>query len=131
MNKEKEENPNKIKALIVDDKKVIGDLFDFTLGYTGHDITVVEDGNRAIELVKKEKFDIAFVDIVMPEPDGVAVLEQMKKYAPELPVVMMSGYSVDEKKERAQELGAVTTLKKPFEMDDVRRIVKEAIGKDI
>ena len=122
---------DKIKILVVDDKKIIGDLFDFTLGYSGHDITVVNNARDALDAVKKNRFDIAFLDIVMPERDGVAILEDIKTAAPDLPIVMMSGYSVEDKRIRAKELGAVTCLKKPFEMDDVRKIVKVAIGKDI
>jgi len=122
---------DKIKVLVVDDKRVIGDLFDITLGFKGHEITVVQEGNKAVELAKDGKFDIAFIDIVMPDPDGVAVLQQIKAVAPGLPVVMMSGYSVEERRHRAMQLGALTCLKKPFEMDEVREVVKKAIGKNI
>lgn len=122
---------DKIKVLVVDDKKVIGDLFEFTLGYSGHDIKWVDNAHDALELIKKEKFDVVFLDIIMPKADGVAILEELREIAPDLPVVMMSGYSVDEKRNRARDLGAITCLKKPFEMDDVRKIVKIAIGKEI
>ncbi len=56
----------KIKILVIDDKKVIGDLFSFTLGYSGHDITVADNAASAVEAVKNKEFDIAFIDIVMP-----------------------------------------------------------------
>jgi CheY-like chemotaxis protein len=46
-------------------------------------------------------------------------------------VVMMSGYSLDDKRQQARLLGAVDCLKKPFEVDDIRRVVKEAIGQEI
>lgn len=122
---------DKIKALVVDDKRIIGDLFDFILGYSGHEIRVFQDATKALEAVKKEHFDIAFLDIVMPEKDGVDILAEMKSISPDLPVIMMSGYSVDERRNKAMDLGAITCLKKPFEMDDVREIVKSAIGKEI
>jgi len=121
----------KIKALVVDDKKIIGDLFDFTLGYGGHEIVWVNNAFEALEIIKNTKFDIAFLDIVMPGKDGVCLLEEIKAIDPGLPVVMMSGYSVEDKKKRAEELGAITCLAKPFDMDDVRHVVKVALGKDI
>jgi len=121
----------KIKVLVVDDKRVIGDLFGYILGYSGHDVTVVQDGLEAIELIKTSRFDVVFLDIVMPEPDGVTVLERIKSLSPNTPVVMMSGYSIHEKRQRAKELGAVTCLKKPFEMDEVRQALKMALGKEI
>src|SRR3989338_258160 len=121
----------RLKILVVDDKKVIGDLFDFTLGYSGHIITVVNNADDALSALKKEDFDIAFVDIVMPDKDGVQLLEEMKAQAPFLPVVMMRVYWVDEKKEKSRRLGAVTCLKKPFEIDEVKRVIKETIGKEV
>lgn len=120
----------KIKILVVDDKKVIGDLFSFTLGYSGHDITVADNAASAVEAVKNKEFDIAFIDIVMPGKDGVSILQEIKAIVPGLAIVMMSGYSVEEKRNQARDLGAITCLKKPFEMEDVKRIIKVAIGKD-
>lgn len=121
---------NRLKILVVDDKKVIGDLFDFTLGYSGHIITVLDNPKDVLNVVRDNDFDIAFLDIVMPEKDGVELLQELRTIAPKLPVIMMSGYSVEDKKTRALELGAITCLKKPFEIDDVKRVIKSAIGKD-
>jgi len=122
---------NRIKVLVVDDKKVIGDFFDFTLGYFGHEITVINDPHEAARMAQTRPFDIAFLDIMMPQKDGVEVLKEIKSSVPGLPVVMMSGYSLQERRDLAKELGAVGCLKKPFELDDVRRVVKEALGKSI
>ncbi len=122
---------NRMKVLVVDDKKVIGDFFDFTLGYFGHDITVVNDPREAVKAASGQKFDIAFLDIMMPEKNGVDVLREIKSVVPQLPVVMMSGYSLQEMKDKAMELGAVGCLKKPFELDDVRQMMKTALGQNI
>ena len=120
-----------MNVLVVDDKRVIGDFFDFTLGYYGHTIKVVHDSDEAVKEASQGNFDVAFLDIIMPKKDGLEVLAEIKKMTPGLPVVMMSGYSVEEKRTRAQELGAVTCLKKPFDVSDVRSAIKEAVGKDI
>lgn len=122
---------NRIKVLVVDDKKVIGDFFDFTLGYFGHDITVVHDPREAVKVVQQQDFDIAFLDIMMPEKNGVEVLREMKNVVPQLPVVMMSGYSLQEMKDEAMQLGAAWCLKKPFELDDVRQVMNVTLGKNI
>ena len=122
---------DKLNILVVDDKKIIGDLFDFTLGYSGHSITVVDNARAAYEAVKGRNFDIAFVDIVMPECDGVDVLKELKHLSPQLPVVMMSGYSVEDKKKEAGELGAVACLKKPFEIDEVKSLITTILNKDV
>ena len=122
---------DKLNILVVDDKKIIGDLFDFTLGYSGHNITVVDKAQEAFDAVKGRSFDIAFIDIIMPEKDGVDVLKELKHLSPDLPIVMMSGYSVEDKKKKAGELGAVTCLKKPFEIDEVKAVIKSVLNKDI
>ena len=120
-----------LNILVVDDKKVIGDFFDLTMGYYGHHITVVHDLPHTLEAVKHHQFDIAFMDMVMEGHDGVEVLKKVKAITPGLAVVMMSGYSWEEKRQQASLLGAVDCLKKPFEVDDIRRVIKEAIGQDI
>ncbi len=122
---------DKLKVLVVDDKKVIGDLFDFTLGYSGHQITVVDNALDAINAIRKQEFDVAFLDIVMPGKDGVEVLQDIREVSPKLPIIMMSGYSVEDKRSQAAALGAVTCLKKPFEMEDVKKAIKAAIGREI
>jgi CheY-like chemotaxis protein len=120
-----------LNILVVDDKKVIGDFFILTMGYYGHQITVVHDLHDTLAAVKHHKFDIVFMDMMMPEHDGVEILKEVKAINPGLPVVMMSGYSLDEKRRQAAVLGAVECLKKPFEVDDIRRVVKETIGQEI
>jgi CheY-like chemotaxis protein len=122
---------NRIKVLVVDDKKVIGDFFDFTLGYFGHEITVVNNPNEAAKAAQSKDFDIAFLDIMMPDKDGVEVLREIRSKVPNLPVVMMSGYSLQERRDKAMELGAVDVLKKPFELSDVRQVIRKALDKTI
>ncbi|MCA9407849.1 MAG: response regulator [Candidatus Omnitrophica bacterium] len=121
---------NPLKVLVVDDKRIIGDFFEFVLGYKGHEIEVVQDPMKALETARKQEFDIAFVDIVMPEKDGVELLEEFRRVVPKLPVVMISGYSVDEKRKRAKDLGALC-LKKPFEFEDIQRVIKDLLGREI
>jgi two-component system response regulator (stage 0 sporulation protein F) len=120
-----------LNILVVDDKKVIGDFFNLTMGYYGHHITVVHDLPQTLQAITTQPFDIVFMDMMMPGKDGVEVLKEVKAMVPDLAVVMMSGYSLDEKRQQASLLGAVNCLKKPFEVDDIRRVVKETIGQEI
>ena len=122
---------NPMKILVVDDKKVIQDFFDFTLGFYGHQITVVHDPKEVVSLIKEKTFDIAFLDMIMPEKNGVDVLKDIKAVCPQLPVVMMSGYSIQEEKDEAVRLGARGCLKKPFELEDIRQVIKQVIDRDV
>ena len=121
----------KIKILVVDDKKVVCDLFNFTLGSEGHTVRCVASAAEALEAVNLEHFDMAFLDIVMPGVDGLMLLKQIKSAAPHLPVGMMSGFSVDKKRKQLKRFGRVPVLKKPFDIDDVRRMIKSVLGKEI
>jgi len=121
----------KLKLLVIDDKKIIGDLFDLTMGSKGHDITWEQDQKAALDLVKSEDFDIVFLDIIMPEEDGIEVLRGIKEIKSELPVVMMTGYAVQEKKHNAAVLGASALIKKPFELEDVKKVIKDVLGVEI
>lgn len=120
-----------LNILVVDDKKVIGDFFNLTMGYYGHQITVAHDLFDTLRAVKQQQFDIAFMDVMMPQHDGVEVLREVRSISPQLAVVMMSGYSLEDKRQQASLLGAVDCLNKPFEVDDIRRVVREAIGQEI
>jgi len=122
---------DKLKILVIDDKEVIGDLFKFTLGYKGHEIKVVDNAASALESIKKNFYDIIFLDIVMPGKDGCEILKEIRDFSPSIPVVMMTGYSLDEKQKSAERMGAALCLRKPFEMDDVKRVIKQTIGKDV
>ena len=121
----------KLKILVVDDKKVIGDLFNYTLGYSGHSVTFAESAEFAMDAIRKEKYDVAFIDIVIPDQDGIEILRNIKQCDEKLPIVMMSGFAVEHKKAEAQNLGSAVFLRKPFEMDDIKRAVKIATGKEI
>ena len=122
---------NPIKILVIDDKKVIQDFFDFTLGYYGHQITVVQNPGDVVNLVKEKLFDIVFLDMIMPDKEGIEVLKDIKSVCPNLPVVMMSGYSIQEQKDEAVRLGARGCLKKPFEVEDIKKVIKLVIDRDI
>ena len=122
---------NPLKILVVDDKKVIQDFFDITLGYYGHQITMVHDPSEVVKAVKQNPFDIVFLDMTMPEKSGIEVLKEIKEIRSDLPVVMMSGYSLQEQKDEAVRLGACGCLKKPFEVEDIRRVIKQIIGRDV
>jgi two-component system chemotaxis response regulator CheY len=81
--------------------------------------------------MKEKIFDIAFVDMVMPEKSGIQVLRDIMKILPDLPVVMMSGYSIQEQRDEAVRIGAKGCLKKPFELEDIRKVIKQVISRDV
>jgi two-component system, chemotaxis family, chemotaxis protein CheY len=108
-----------MKVLVADDEAVMRDLFTQVLKVKGHDVVHAEDGKAAAEKDKKEHFDVIFMDIIMPRLDGVEALKEIKKNRPDATVVMMTGFSVEEKLREAMAIGAFDFLYKPFNIVEI------------
>lgn len=119
-NKQKKE----FQILVVDDDLPILDFFKRLFGKR-YSISVALDGKEAIRLVKERKFNLIFIDIRLPGPSGVDVLEEIKKLNPDAITIVMSGYSVEEEVKKAMQLGAQEFLPKPFEDIDKIMTIKE------
>src|SRR5437588_440607 len=83
----------------------------------GHEATVCDSVGRALDLVKAQRFDLIFSDVVMPGKDGIAFLEDLKALGVSIPTVMISGQASVEMAVRATRLGAVDFLEKPLSTD--------------
>ena len=120
---------DKIKVLVVDDKKIIGDLFDITLGFKGHEVAYAGNKAQALEIVGKDEFDLIFLDIILPEESGDNFYVRLKKIPKfkDLKVLTISVLG-DESEffkgidERAE------SLAKPIEKERLLTTVKEMIG---
>src|SRR3954468_16878156 len=93
----------------------------------GHEATVCDNANRALEILKTEKFDLIFSDVVMPGKDGLALLAEIKAAAVQTPVVMMSGQAHIEMAVRATRLGAIDFLEKPISTEKLLLTVENAL----
>src|SRR3990167_2973459 len=79
-----------LKALVVDDEKVVRDFFVRFLKLESVEVTAVEDGLQAVEALKKEVFDLAFLDIRMPKKNGWEAFCQLHRLAPNMFCVFMT-----------------------------------------
>lgn len=114
----------KINILVVDDEEVIRELFTKTLGIKGYKVTAVGDGPSAIEAVKKDPYDLIFLDVVMPQMDGIEVFKEIKKITRVPIVTMMTGFNVGGKLKEAEQLGAYNSLHKPFDIPEIIKIIE-------
>ena len=95
-----------LKVLVVDDdRRMVKTICDILL-VKGHSAEPAYSGEEAIEMVKAKDFDCVLMDLKMEGIDGIETLKQIKKIAPDLPVVMMSAYATEEQMEEAMRLGA-------------------------
>ena len=111
-------NKKTIKALVVDDEKVVRDFLSRFLTSEDIETKTVEDGFKAIEAAKKEKFDIVFLEISMF--NGIEVLRELKKITPDSVYVVMAAYLTDDLWEKAKKEGVSICFKKPFEKKEPR-----------
>src|SRR5882762_5096061 len=99
--------------LIDDDPNTLASL-SRAFRLAGYEATVCDSAIRALELIRAERFDVIFSDVVMPGKDGISLLEDLKAAGTTTPVVMISGQASVEMAVRATRLGAVDFLEKPL-----------------
>src|SRR5438270_3696830 len=117
----------KANLLVVDDDANTLASVARAFRLAGHEVTVCDDPNRALELAKSQNFDLIFSDVVMPAKNGLVLLEEMKAAGVASPVVMMSGQAHIEMAVRATRLGALDFLEKPLSSEKLLLTVQNAL----
>jgi two-component system nitrogen regulation response regulator NtrX len=117
----------KSSLLIIDDDANTLASLARAFRLAGHEATVCDNPVKALEMAKNEKFDLIFSDVVMPQMDGLTLLEQIKAAGVTAPVVMMSGQAHIEMAVKATRLGALDFLEKPLSTDKLLLTVQNAL----
>ena len=112
-------------VLVVDDRLEDRETFKDILESKGYRVTTAKDGYEAIEMVKKGSFDIIFMDVKMPGIDGIKTFEEVHKIRSDIPVIMVTGYSVEEMVKDAINKGAYACVYKPLDMDKILKVVED------
>lgn len=118
-----------IRLLIIDDEQSIGTMLEKALGRSKDiAITYIDNPITALSRFRKGEYDGVLLDIMMPQKDGLSVLEEIKNKDPECVVIMMTAYSTLDKVLQSHKVGADHYLLKPFEsLADVEKKVRELI----
>jgi len=115
----------KTKVLLVDDEKEFVESLSQRLEIRNFDVETALSGDAAIELIRKQDFDVIVLDIVMPGKDGIETLREIKNTKPLLHVILLTGNATVETAIEGMKLGAYDYLMKPAETDDlVNKITK-------
>ncbi len=117
------------KILIVDDERSMQDVLSIMLKRAGYGVTVASDGEEAIGHVKKEIFDLVITDLKMPKVGGLEVLRAVKEVSPDTVVLVITAFASTESAVEAMKLGAYDYLTKPFQIDEVQLIIRNALEK--
>ncbi|HET7585963.1 MAG TPA: sigma-54 dependent transcriptional regulator [Gemmatimonadaceae bacterium] len=116
----------RIKVLIAEDEPHLAMLLEKYLRDRGHDVTTRGDGSAALDALRAESFDVALLDIVMPEMDGLEVLRAVREDAAPPEVIIITGNGTIETAISAMKLGAYDYLAKPYRMAEIDVLVRRA-----
>ena len=116
----------RIKVLIAEDEDNLGTLLEQFLTGRGHTVTVVRDGRAALQAARAEAYDVAILDIVMPEMDGLEVLRCVREEPTPPEVIIITGNGTIETAITAMKLGAYDYLSKPYRMAEIDVLVRRA-----
>ncbi len=126
---ESTEGLGKIRILVAEDEGRIGDLLVEILSKEGREITVVEDGTKAIEAMESSLYDLLITDLNMPGVNGMEVVRRAKRLNPQILVIIVTGYASLESAIQAVKEGAYDYIRKPFRLDELQISVDNACEK--
>lgn len=118
-----------IKILLAEDEMNLSRILETQLRKRGFEVSVVHDGRAAVETLKAEEFDVALVDLVMPEVDGIGVLREAVELDSAPEVVIVTGNGTVETAIAAMKLGAYDYVTKPCRVAELEMLVKRAFEK--
>lgn len=115
--------------LVVDDEKSMREILEIFLRSEGYAVAVAENGEKAIDAVKKDIFDLIITDMKMPRVSGLELLKNVKQIASDTIVVIITAFGTTDSAVEAMKLGAYDYIQKPFQLDNIRLVVKNALDK--
>ncbi|MGE5257680.1 MAG: sigma-54-dependent transcriptional regulator [Hyphomicrobiales bacterium] len=113
--------------LFVDDDRAILELVREYLADVGYQVEVVDNGVKALEIIKNTAFEIVFTDIKMPDIDGLELLSAIKEYRPETEVIIVTGHGSMESAIKAMKYGSYDYLQKPFKLNVLKLIIDRIV----
>jgi two-component system response regulator PilR (NtrC family) len=121
------EPATRAKLLVVDDERSMRELLSIVLRREGYDVTLAENGRAAIDQLERGRFDLLVSDIKMPDMTGVDVLRAAKRLDPDILGIMITAFASADTAIEAMRLGAHDYLSKPFDVDELKMKVRNAL----
>lgn len=118
---------NKSRILIIDDEPDMLSGCAKIISVLGNDPVPVSDVKKAIKFLEKEEFDLIFCDLLMPDHDGMEVLEICQKLAPSTPIIIFSAYGTIDRAVAAMKAGAFDFIEKPFDANNLKILIEKGL----
>jgi ATP-dependent Lon protease len=116
-------------VLVVDDEEIARHNLEYVLRKEGYDVAAAANGREALEKARSQHFDIILTDLKMDQMDGIQLLESVKAVAPQIDVVIITGYATVSTAVDALKKGAAHYLSKPIQIEEVRQTVRHILDK--
>lgn len=110
-------------VLIVDDELDIREMIELKLRFDGFRVLTAEEGERGIQIAEEQELDLIITDLKMPGMGGLEFLERIRTLAPEVAVIVVTGYLSPDAISRSRELGAREIIRKPFTIQEFEKAV--------
>ncbi len=116
---------DELTILVVDDNEDLLETFAMILKRRGFFVETAENGATAVEKFKNRNYDVALMDIVMPEMNGVEALRRIKELDPDSSIILMTAYSDDALIQTARDQGARHIVHKPIKIEQLIKLITE------
>lgn len=115
------------RILIIDDEEKMCWALKRAFNHKGYQVVTTTSGLQGIDLTKETEPSLVILDLKMPDIDGIEVLKGIKKINPQIPVIMITAHGTIETAIEAMKIGATDYIIKPFELEEIRALVKQAL----
>ncbi len=122
------ESPHRPRILVVDDEEGIRDLLTKTLALAEYDVEAVGDGRAAAARLRSGSYDLMITDLKMPVMDGLSLIRESKRLAPDLPIVIITAFPTEASAIEAINLGVAGYLTKPFRIAKILSTAAKVLG---
>jgi len=115
-------------VLVAEDNPAVREFIVRSLQSMGCQVTAVNDGQAALDVLARSRIDVLVTDIVMPNVDGIALALKAARMVPDLRIVMISGYAQERMRAHNMEVLAHKIIPKPFSLEEICQAVRDALA---
>lgn len=115
------------RILVVDDEEIMREVLSDLLATAAYKVDLAENGSQALNKIREEEYGVVLLDLMMPDMDGLQVLQELQKIETAPVAVILTAYGSIDKAVQATKLGAYNFLTKPFKNDELLLVLKNAL----
>jgi nitrogen regulation protein NR(I) len=116
------------RILVIEDDETVRDVLHSFLAQRGFEVTVALNGEAGLNLLRSDKFDLLFTDLVMPGISGMDVLREVRAAKIDIPVIVMTAFGTVQTAVEAMRIGAFDYITKPFSLDELMIVIEKALS---